>query len=138
MPMFRYSIFFLSLLILPARANLGDDVKQLVARYGTPITFSEPTPTNPFGTIVFQAGVDACLTADGLHLKMFLTCRFMHPPLLIPWSDIAPISAKEIFFVSLYEVRIRQTGATMGFSGELGKAIFKELQERSPASQSFR
>ena len=53
--MLRYSIFLFSLLILPARANLGDDVKQLIAHYGTPVTFSEPSPKNPFGTVVFQA-----------------------------------------------------------------------------------
>ncbi len=54
--MFRFTIFLLILLTLPLRANLGDNVKQLVARYGTPTNFSEATPTNPFGTIVFQAG----------------------------------------------------------------------------------
>ncbi len=54
--MFRSVVFLLSPLVLPARANLGDDVKQLVTRYGTPTTYSEPGPTNPFGTIVFQAG----------------------------------------------------------------------------------
>jgi hypothetical protein len=54
--MFRYTILLLIFLTLPLRANLGDDVKQLVARYGTPTNFSEASPTNPFGTIVFQAG----------------------------------------------------------------------------------
>src|SRR5277367_4378971 len=54
--MFRVTVLLLLLLVLPVRANLGDDIKQLVARYGTPTTFSEPTSTNPFGTIVFQSG----------------------------------------------------------------------------------
>ncbi len=53
--MYRSTFALLLLLTLPVRANLGDDVKQLVTRYGTPTTYSEATPTNPFGTIVFQA-----------------------------------------------------------------------------------
>lgn len=51
-------------LTTPTRANLGDNIKQLVSRYGTPVTYSEATPANPFGTVVFQAG--------GITLMVFL------------------------------------------------------------------
>ena len=63
--MHRYSIFLLSLLtVLPARANLGDNVKQCVARYGAPISYSEANAQTPFGTLLF---VDA-----GYALMVFL------------------------------------------------------------------
>src|SRR5690349_11913614 len=52
------------LLCLPARANLGDNVKQLVARYGTPVNYTEATPQFPFGTIVFSSA--------GINLVVFL------------------------------------------------------------------
>jgi len=60
----RFITVLLCLLILPARANLGENVKQLVARYGTPVNFSEPKPNFPFGTIVFSA--------SGISLVVFL------------------------------------------------------------------
>ncbi len=54
--MFRYAILFLIFLTLPVRANLGDTVAQCVARYGKPDHYSEATPNNPFGTLIFTAG----------------------------------------------------------------------------------
>ena len=44
------------LLILPARANLGETIQQCVARYGTPVGYSEASDKNPFGTVTFAAG----------------------------------------------------------------------------------
>jgi hypothetical protein len=38
------------------RANLGDTVEQIVARYGKPTGHSEANANSPFGTILFQAG----------------------------------------------------------------------------------
>jgi hypothetical protein len=61
---FRFIAILLSLLTLPARANLGENVKQLVVRYGTPVKFSEPNPNFPFGTIVYSA--------SGITLVVFL------------------------------------------------------------------
>jgi hypothetical protein len=60
----RFTAILLCLLTLPARANLGESVKQLVSRYGTPVKFSEPIPNFPFGTIVFSA--------SGITLVVFL------------------------------------------------------------------
>jgi len=62
--MFRASLILLVLLALPLRANLGENVKQLVTRYGTPSGYSEATPSFPFGTVSF--------TASGITLIVFL------------------------------------------------------------------
>jgi hypothetical protein len=51
----RVAIVLLSLMLLPARANLGETVQQCVARYGRPIGYSEAEPKNPFGTVAFSA-----------------------------------------------------------------------------------
>lgn len=45
-----------SLFAAPARANLGETVKQCIARYGRPNGYSEAGPKSPFGTVVFVAG----------------------------------------------------------------------------------
>jgi hypothetical protein len=44
------------LLLLPARANLGETVAQSVARYGSPTAYAEATAKMPFGSVVFKAG----------------------------------------------------------------------------------
>jgi hypothetical protein len=60
----RIALLLFSALMLPLRANLGDTVAQCVKRYGKPVGFSEASPTNPFGTLVF--------TAAGYQLVVFL------------------------------------------------------------------
>jgi hypothetical protein len=52
--MFRCAVF-LVLLALPLRANLGENVKQIVARYGTPTGYTEASAQSPFGTLRFAA-----------------------------------------------------------------------------------
>jgi hypothetical protein len=44
------------LLLLPARANLGETVAQSVARYGSPTSYAEASAKMPFGSVVFKAG----------------------------------------------------------------------------------
>jgi len=46
----------LLLLVLPARANLGDSIADCIKRYGKPDRFSEANAHTPFGTLVFIAG----------------------------------------------------------------------------------
>ena len=41
--------------LLPARANLGETVEQLVARYGKPTGYAEATAKSPFGSLLFRA-----------------------------------------------------------------------------------
>ena len=54
--MLRLAVAVLLLLVVPARANLGDVVGDCVKRYGRPQTFTEANPNTPFGTLVFVAG----------------------------------------------------------------------------------
>jgi len=49
-------LLLLGLLLMPARANLGDTVAQLVARYGKPTGYAEASAKTPFGSILFRAG----------------------------------------------------------------------------------
>ncbi len=53
--MFRSIIIFFSLLLLPARANLGESVEQCVGRYGHPVGFTEANAKFPFGSVAFSA-----------------------------------------------------------------------------------
>ena len=54
--MFRFAIVLFTLMLLPARANLGETVAQCVARYGRPVGYSEANGHSPFGTVAFSAG----------------------------------------------------------------------------------
>ena len=51
-------ILFISLLLagslLPARANLGETVEQLVVRYGKPTGYAEASAKSPFGSLLFR------------------------------------------------------------------------------------
>jgi hypothetical protein len=55
------SRFFLLLVLLglwpgTARANLGETVAQIVARYGKPTGYAEASARSPFGNLFFRAG----------------------------------------------------------------------------------
>ena len=54
--MLRFALVLFTLMLLPARANLGETVAQCVARYGRPVGYSEANPHSPFGTVAFSAG----------------------------------------------------------------------------------
>lgn len=51
-------LLFITLLLagslLPARANLGETVEQLVARYGKPTGYAEANAKSPFGSLLFR------------------------------------------------------------------------------------
>jgi hypothetical protein len=47
-------ILLLAAPMLPARANLGETVEQLVTRYGKPTGYAEATAQNPFGSLLFR------------------------------------------------------------------------------------
>ena len=49
-------MILVALLLLPARANLGETVEQVVARYGKPVAFAEASSAMPFGKVDFRAG----------------------------------------------------------------------------------
>jgi hypothetical protein len=54
--MLRLTLILLSILTIPVRANLGETVKQCLARYGQPMGYSEANDKSPFGTVGFTAG----------------------------------------------------------------------------------
>ncbi len=53
--MIRCLVLLLLVLVLPARANLGESIQQCVARYGKPVHYTEANDKLPFGTVVFAA-----------------------------------------------------------------------------------
>jgi hypothetical protein len=46
----------LGISLVPAQANLGETVAQIVARYGHPSGYAEASAASPFGRVVFSAG----------------------------------------------------------------------------------
>src|SRR4029453_11037215 len=56
----------------------------------------------------------SCLTltvgTEGLHVQVWLPFRFMHRPILIPWSELTPIFRRVLGFTSV-ELRPREVPA---------------------------
>ena len=78
-----------------------------------------------------RGSVNVGISATGVHLKTLWTFRFLHPPILIPWSEIKLITMKTWLFYTRYQVTLKQTGTVIYFYGSLGGAILREWQERS-------
>ena len=47
-------VLVLAASLLPARANLGETVEQLVVRYGKPTGYAEASAKSPFGSLLFR------------------------------------------------------------------------------------
>jgi hypothetical protein len=48
------ALLLFALPLLPARANLGETVEQLVPRYGKPTGYAEASAKSPFGSLLFR------------------------------------------------------------------------------------
>jgi hypothetical protein len=101
--------------------------------------FPDPDPPQaplfgyPSGISMNSMNYRSCVTAvadeDGIHLRISLIFRFMHPPLLIPWSAIGSITQKKILFFTQYEAVVEPTGTKITFGRRTGKAVFEQWQQ---------
>jgi hypothetical protein len=88
----------------------------------------------------FQTNYGGCLTVflgrKGIRLSVWLPFRFMHPPLLIPWTEIESVHQEKIFFRIHYVIQIRKTRTRMVFFGKLGQSIEKAWETMVGPHQS--
>jgi hypothetical protein len=61
---------------------------------------------------VIQAGAQP----EGLSLKAMFMFRIGHPPLLIPWSAIGPVSAEKSFWGTMYSTTINARSGSVSFT----------------------
>jgi hypothetical protein len=76
---------------------------------------------------VFPVNYGSCLFATvgrgGFSLSILFPFRFMHPPLLIPWSAVERCEQVRFWFVRHTAVHVTGFGRRLLFMGGLGRAI---------------
>lgn len=86
-----------------------------------------------FGGYVNYGG---CLTLGsgptGLYLAVLAPFRMGHPPLLVPWSDIAAREARSWFFPAVELRFARVPGASIRLSRRLARALFEASGTQVP------
>jgi hypothetical protein len=70
------------------------------------------------------------LAPDGVYLAPFLLLRFLHKPLLIPWSAIADCSGDSFLWVRWVDVTLREDGPAIRLYGDPGEAVWGEWRVR--------
>ena len=82
-------------------------------------------------------GYNNCLTvhvsSEGLHLAVLPILPIMHPPLFIPWADVAAVSTYKAFVWTCYRVTLRRSTVCLTFYRDLGACILRTWQEREQA-----
>jgi len=72
-------------------------------------------------------GISNCLTIGsnrtGLYLAMMLPFRFQHPPLFVPWSDIAVTQKRSLFRNGVQFMMGRSASVTLWVSAGLAEKI---------------
>ena len=84
-------------------------------------------------------GYNNCLTLgvgpEGLHLAVWPLFRAGHPPLLIPWDEVASIRPKKIFFMKMFELQVgRGDTVVVSIGRRAGEAAGAYLTGRFPVS----
>jgi hypothetical protein len=81
----------------------------LAGRYRESDTYSGPRWKMQSGQMRWFTNYNNCLTlganATGLYLGILFICRIGHPPLFIPWREIA-VSRKKILWTNFVELRL--------------------------------
>lgn len=71
----------------------------------------------------------------GVHMALMRAFQVGHPPLLIPWGDIASVETSS--FLGMRSARVtlsKQTGRSMHIYGKSGEAIHSGWQKRQPTA----
>ena len=70
------------------------------------------------------------LHPDGLGLKVIFPIRFMHPPLFIPWSEVAGCAREYTARYDVTRVTIRNEDSILSFYGKVGEDIYSTYLSR--------
>lgn len=93
--------FALMWLIISAIMAVIGGWTTLAGHYPGPDTFDGTCwswQSASFGLVRHRHILTVGANRHGLYLAQFILFRFMHPPLFIPWSDVAGIEKKPLFF----------------------------------------
>lgn len=60
---------------------------------------------------------------EGFRLSILFLFRFLSPPFFVPWTEVASVEEKRLFFFSYYVVSIRNHWSRISIRGEPGRAL---------------
>ncbi len=75
------------------------------------------------------------LAVEGLYLAPLGVFRFLHPPLLIPWSAIAECEDGSFLWWRWTDVHLRDGGPRVRLYGQLAESaadLWREYRDRPP------
>ena len=125
------AVWFLSLHFIAAVGGWRELAR--VYRADTPITVAAEW-RNRYGRMRYGTGYNGCLNiaanAMGMQLTLWRIFRPGHPPLFIPWSDIATEPVRSVFFEST-RFSFRRASATLLLKRSLAEEILRVGPHRS-------
>lgn len=71
-----------------------------------------------YGGVVFVR-----LSPHGIGLSVIFLLRFYHPPIFIPWSEVARCARERVRGTYVTNVSLREEESEFAFYGELGESI---------------
>ena len=114
-PVIQFAAFFaLIVLVLSFLAW-----SRLANEYRAPAQLAVPVETRisraKLGIVSYKGLIKAGALAQGLSLRVILVAWLGHPPLLIPWSAIAPICTRKSFWTTYYSTTIQLNSGQVNF-----------------------
>lgn len=125
---FAFPIYFVGFwLLICATVSLLGGWFSLSTRYRTRLPLIGPKWTGQSGQMRLWMNYNNALTLgvnkDGLYLACMFFFRFMHPPLLIPWSEIAVRRSKGLFFEYVTFAIGRELGISLRIRAKLAEQL---------------
>ena len=71
-----------------------------------------------YGGVVFVR-----LSQQGIGLSVIFLLRFYHPPIFIPWSEVARCVREKVRGTWTTKLSLREEASEFAFYGELGEAV---------------
>lgn len=85
-----------------------------------------------FGWARYKSTVTVTIADQGVHLALFFLFQMGHPPILIPWSEIASAEASSYLFFKTTRLKLRN-GITVDFWGASAEPLKAAFEKRQPA-----
>lgn len=90
------------------------------------------------GWRVFPVSYGSCLFATvgpkAFKLSILLPFRLLHPPLVIPWTEVERCEATRMWFMKYVAVYVKDFGRCLMFKGSLGNKLLSTWTQLSKVS----
>ncbi len=136
-----FPVYFVALwLLVGATISLIGGWHSLAGRYRAQAPFTGMKRTMQSGQMRWLANYNNVLTLgvnqEGLYLASMFLFRFMHPPLLIPWSEITITRSKGWFLEYVTFTMDRELAIPLKVRANLAENLRNDAGNRWPTEQT--